>query len=91
MSSPCSDCSTYSRKRSRDEFDFSSPIKKNQTNQIHTEVHIHTVNSLMEALRRQKELPKADEDEEIEQIEEISSNYHQRPFWPALQTVKQPK
>lgn len=86
MSSPYSDSSVDSRKRSRDEyeFDFSSPIKKTQTHQIHTEVHIHTVNSLMEALRQQKELPKIEDQHETE---EESHNYHQKPFWPVLQSV----
>ncbi|KND98588.2 hypothetical protein QG37_04485 [Candidozyma auris] len=90
MSSPSSQDTAVSRKRSRDEIDFSSPTKKLQQHQIHTEVHIHTVNSLMEASRRQKQLPKIQDDEEEPDTDTDCHlrNYHQKPFWPALQSAR---
>lgn len=75
-----------SRKRSRNDFEPESlPIKKPQFSQIHTQEHVSTVSMLMEALRRQKQLPKVEDDTEEYEPE---NTYKQQPFWPVLQRVR---
>lgn len=77
MSSPYSS-SPY--KRSRDEFEIeSSPVKRSQHHQIHSEVHLATVSLMMEALRKQQAFPKI---EEVAPEPELRCT--QKPYWPMI-------
>ena len=60
--------------------------KRTQTTRIHSEIHIKTVELMMNAQRHLKEYPQPDSDAPKE--DSPPSSYEQKPFWPALNRVK---